>query len=76
MSEPLLVVDLQLGFINEFTQHIPGRIKSQIQTGDYAPILFTSRQMIRLLALRGDALDARMGVGPYAEELGSGPRFA
>jgi nicotinamidase-related amidase len=41
MSEPLLVVDVQRGFINEFTQHIPRRIKCLIETGDYAPILFT-----------------------------------
>jgi hypothetical protein len=32
---------------------------------------FTSRQMIRLLILRSDALDARLGVGPYSEEPGS-----
>jgi nicotinamidase-related amidase len=41
MSEPLLVVDVQRGFINEFTQHIPARIKCLIDTGDYSPLLFT-----------------------------------
>jgi nicotinamidase-related amidase len=41
MSEPLLVVDVQSGFINEFTQHIPARVKSLIDTGDYSPLLFT-----------------------------------
>jgi nicotinamidase-related amidase len=41
MSEPLLIVDVQLGFINDFTRHIPGRIKQLIEIGDYAPILFT-----------------------------------
>ena len=41
MSEPLLVVDVQRGFINEFTQHIPARITSLIETGEYAPLLFT-----------------------------------
>ena len=41
MSEPLLVVDVQWGFINEFTQHIPARVSRLIETGDYAPVLFT-----------------------------------
>jgi hypothetical protein len=37
----------------------------------FRPYHFTSRQPIRLLLLRGDALDARMGLGPFAAELGS-----
>jgi nicotinamidase-related amidase len=41
MQEPLLVVDVQRGFINEFTQHIPGRIVRLIETGEYSPVLFT-----------------------------------
>ncbi len=41
MSEPLLVVDVQNGFINAFTTHVPGRIRRLIQTGDFAPVLFT-----------------------------------
>ncbi len=41
MSEPLLIVDVQSGFINEFTHHIPQRIVRLIQGGDYAPLLFT-----------------------------------
>jgi nicotinamidase-related amidase len=41
MVEPLLVVDVQRGFINDFTEHIPGRIKRLIDIGDYAPVLFT-----------------------------------
>jgi nicotinamidase-related amidase len=41
MTEPLLVVDVQRGFINEFTRHIPRRIKRLIEIGDYAPVLFT-----------------------------------
>ena len=41
MSEPLLIVDVQVGFINQFTEHIPGRIKRLIEIGDYAPVLFT-----------------------------------
>lgn len=30
---------------------------------------FPTRQFARLLALRGEALDARMGVGRFAEDL-------
>ena len=41
MSTPLLVVDVQQGFINEFTHHIPQRVARLIEQGDYAPILFT-----------------------------------
>jgi nicotinamidase-related amidase len=41
MNEPLLVVDVQRGFINEFTQHIPARVRSLIDSGDYSPLLFT-----------------------------------
>jgi nicotinamidase-related amidase len=41
MSEPLLVVDVQRGFLNEFTDHIPARIKRLIEAGNYTPVLFT-----------------------------------
>jgi nicotinamidase-related amidase len=41
MSDPLLIVDLQLGFINEFTHHIPQRIIRLIERDDYAPLIFT-----------------------------------
>jgi nicotinamidase-related amidase len=41
MPEPLLIVDVQRGFINDFTRHIPGRIKRLLETGDFAPVLFT-----------------------------------
>jgi nicotinamidase-related amidase len=41
MSESLLVVDVQAGFINGFTHHIPQRVVQLIQRDDYAPILFT-----------------------------------
>jgi nicotinamidase-related amidase len=41
MSDPLLVVDMQNGFINEYTTHITGRITKLIESGDYDPILFT-----------------------------------
>jgi nicotinamidase-related amidase len=41
MTEPLLVVDVQHGFINDFTRHVPGRIKRLIEMGEYAPVVFT-----------------------------------
>src|SRR5438132_11818023 len=41
MTEPLLVVDVQRGFINDFTRHVPGRIKRLIAMNEYSPILFT-----------------------------------
>jgi nicotinamidase-related amidase len=41
MTEPLLVVDVQHGFINDFTRHVPGRVKRLIEMGEYAPVLFT-----------------------------------
>lgn len=41
MAQPLLVVDVQQGFINTFTRHIPDRVRRLIDTGDFDPILFT-----------------------------------
>jgi nicotinamidase-related amidase len=41
MSEPLLVVDVQRGFINDYTQHIPARVARLLETGDYGPTFFT-----------------------------------
>src|SRR5215207_1582953 len=41
MSQPLLVVDVQQGFINDFTHHIPARIARLIETGEFEPLLFT-----------------------------------
>lgn len=41
MSDPLLIVDVQSGFINSFTHHIPQRVARLIQRDEYAPILFT-----------------------------------
>src|SRR5215467_9169879 len=39
--EPLLVVDVQRAFMNEFTRHIPRRIRHVVESGNYAPVLFT-----------------------------------
>ncbi len=41
MSEPLLIVDVQVGFINSFTHHIPQRIADLIDRDRYSPLLFT-----------------------------------
>jgi nicotinamidase-related amidase len=41
MAEPLLVVDVQVGFLNPFTRHIPKRIARLVERGDYSPVLFT-----------------------------------
>lgn len=41
MSEPLLVVDVQAGFINQYTHHIPQRVARLIGGGECAPVLFT-----------------------------------
>ena len=41
MPEPLLVVDVQRRFLNEFTGHIPERVAQLIRRGTYTPVLFT-----------------------------------
>ena len=41
MADPLLVVDVQRGFINEYTHHIPERVGQLIRSGRYEPVLFT-----------------------------------
>jgi nicotinamidase-related amidase len=41
VSQALLVVDVQRGFINDFTRHIPGRIARLIDSGEFEPVLFT-----------------------------------
>ena len=41
MSDALIVVDVQNGFINRYTEHIPARIVRLIELGHYDPILFT-----------------------------------
>ena len=40
-AHPLLVVDVQRGFVNEFTAHIPARIKQLLEIAEYSPVLFT-----------------------------------
>jgi nicotinamidase-related amidase len=41
MPEPLIVVDVQRCFLNDYTRHIPERIAHLIERDQPAPILFT-----------------------------------
>ena len=41
MTDPLLVVDVQQGFLNQYTHHIPARIAQLIQRDQPDPVLFT-----------------------------------
>jgi nicotinamidase-related amidase len=41
MPNPLLVVDVQLGFLNHYTQHIPERVAQLLTRSFYEPVLFT-----------------------------------
>jgi nicotinamidase-related amidase len=41
MSNALIVVDVQNGFINHYTEHIPERVVTLIESGKYDPVLFT-----------------------------------
>ncbi|MBV9355693.1 MAG: cysteine hydrolase [Chloroflexi bacterium] len=41
MSTPLLIVDVQRGFLNEYTSHIPARLKRLIERREHDPVLFT-----------------------------------
>ncbi|MBD2463608.1 cysteine hydrolase [Oscillatoria sp. FACHB-1407] len=41
MTLPLLIVDVQTGFMNDFTHHIPRRVVRLIEQETYSPILFT-----------------------------------
>ena len=41
MPTPLLVVDVQNGFLNEFTSHIPRRIEILIERESFEPVYFT-----------------------------------
>ena len=41
MAEPLLVVDVQNGFLNDFTKHVLGRIVRLIERGGWDRLIFT-----------------------------------
>jgi nicotinamidase-related amidase len=41
MSNALVIVDVQNGFINDYTRHIPGRVLQLIEENDFAPVIFT-----------------------------------
>lgn len=41
MPEPLLIVDVQPCFINDFTRQIPERLVRLVESGNYEPLIFT-----------------------------------
>ena len=41
MRRALLVVDVQRGFLNPYTEHLPGRVRRLIERGAHDPVLFT-----------------------------------
>jgi nicotinamidase-related amidase len=41
VAQPLLVVDVQKGFVNKFTEQVPGRVCRLIESSDWQPLLFT-----------------------------------
>ncbi len=41
MANALIVVDVQNGFINDYTRHIPERVVTLIESGTYDPIFYT-----------------------------------
>ena len=41
MSGPLIVVDVQNGFLNDYTRHVPARVARLVREGNYEPVLFT-----------------------------------
>jgi nicotinamidase-related amidase len=41
MKRALLVVDVQRGFLNPYTAHVPARVRRLLERGEFAPVLFT-----------------------------------
>ena len=41
MTDPILIVDVQRGFLNEFTHHVPQRLRRLLEQGEHDPVLFT-----------------------------------
>ena len=41
MTTPLLVVDVQNGFLNDFTAHLPDRIVTLIESQSFEPVYYT-----------------------------------
>jgi nicotinamidase-related amidase len=41
VAQPLLVVDVQKGFVNQFTEQVPARVCRLIERGTWEPLLFT-----------------------------------
>jgi nicotinamidase-related amidase len=41
VTDPILIVDVQRGFLNEFTHHVPQRLRRLLEQGEHDPVLFT-----------------------------------
>jgi nicotinamidase-related amidase len=41
VARPIVIVDVQRGFMNDFTHHIPERLTRLVERGQYDPLLFT-----------------------------------
>jgi nicotinamidase-related amidase len=41
VADPLLIVDVQNGLLNDFTRHVPKRIVRLIERGEWEPLIFT-----------------------------------
>jgi len=41
MTEPIIVVDVQRGFLNDYTHHLPARLRQLFERGEHQPALFT-----------------------------------
>jgi len=62
MRTALLVVDVQNGFINEFTRHIPARIANLIEREQHSSVLFT-----RFVNVEGSPFRRMLGWDKCAE---------
>lgn len=41
MTDPILVVDVQRGFLNDYTHHVPHRLRRLLERNEHEPVLFT-----------------------------------
>lgn len=80
MAAPLIVVDVQQCFLNEYTHHIPGRVVRLIRSGDYDPVLFTRFVNVphspyrRILDWHGCEGDAGIRLAPELESFAASAR--
>jgi len=62
MAIPLLVVDVQVGFLNDFTSHVPSRILKLIEREGFEPVYFT-----RFVNVEGSSFRRILGWDACAE---------